>query len=212
MSLESVRVVMRWPLRAARRCAAGVPGRLGLLFVVALLGAACRGAMVDQPKVEPLEASDFFSGSQSARPLPPNAIPRNAVVDPGSFTTGMEDGAPVATVPVTLTQELLARGQEQYDVYCAPCHGLAGHGDGPVVQRGFPAPPSLHEERLRQAPAGRYFDVISNGLGAMFSYAGRVGPADRWAIIAYVRALQLSQGAAVEELAPEDVDQLPEEE
>lgn len=211
MSPEPVRAPILWFLYGFLRTALrGAAGRLGLLAVIVLLTVACRGAMTDQPKVEPLERSAFFSDAPSARPLPDNTVPRSAVVEPESFSTGMEGGAPVATVPVTLTQELLDRGRQQYDIFCAPCHGLTGDGDGPVVQRGFPAPPSFHEERLRRAAAGYYFDVITNGFGAMFSYAGRVSPTDRWAIIAYVRALQLSQGVPVEQLPPEDVDQLPE--
>ena len=180
---------------------------LAFLFVAVLI-TGCRQAMAEQPKIEPLEPSVFFENFQSARPIPDNAVPRQATVEPEWFYSGMQDGEVVQTVPLTLTEELLARGQERYNIYCAPCHGLTGDGEGIVARRGFPEPPSYHSERLRQAPAGYFFQVITDGFGTMYSYAARVKPADRWAIIAYIRALQLSQNAPVDELPPEDIEGL----
>lgn len=162
--------------------------------------------MAEQPKIEPLEPSVFFEHFQSARPIPENAVPRQALVEPEWFYTGMREGQLVQTIPISITQELLVRGQEQYNIFCSPCHGLAGFGEGIVVRRGFPEPPNFHTVRLRQAPAGYFFQVISDGFGEMYSYAARVEPAERWAIIAYIRALQLSQHAPLDELAPEDIE------
>lgn len=113
-------------------------------------------------------------------------------------------GVPADTFPYPITREILERGQDRYNIFCAPCHALTGTGDGMIVQRGFSPPPSFHSDRLRQAPVGHYFDVITNGFGRMYSYSSRVPPADRWAIIAYIRALQLSQDAPVDELSAED--------
>jgi mono/diheme cytochrome c family protein len=117
-------------------------------------------------------------------------------------------GTPVEEFPFVITAEIMERGQSRYNIFCAPCHALTGDGDGQIVRRGFSAPPSLHSDRLRDAPVGHYYDVITNGFGRMYSYSSRVTPADRWAIIAYIRALQLSQNAASEKLSPEDRTQL----
>lgn len=113
-------------------------------------------------------------------------------------------GTPADTFPYPITREILDRGRARYNIYCAPCHALTGTGDGMIVQRGFSPPPSFHSQRLRQAPVGHYFDVITNGFGRMYSYSSRVPPADRWAIIAYIRALQLSQDAPIDELSADD--------
>jgi mono/diheme cytochrome c family protein len=181
-----------------------------LLLVALLLVAGCRRQMVDQPKVEPLEASAFFPGNQSARPLTDNAVPRGGFVGDQVFYTGMEDGELTRTFPISLTRQLVERGREQYDIFCSPCHGLAGNGRGMIVERGFPSPPTFHSQRLREAPVGHYFDVISNGFGAMFEYRSRVPPQERWAIIAYIRALQLSQNAPIDSLSAEELQQLEE--
>ena len=113
------------------------------------------------------------------------------------------------TLPLPLTEALLLEGRDQYNIYCSPCHGLAGFGDGMVVQRGYPTPPSFHSNRLRQAPDGHIFDVIGNGFGQMYGYGARVEPAERWAIVAYIRTLQMSQHLPVERLAPEERELLP---
>ncbi|HSM58584.1 MAG TPA: cytochrome c [Candidatus Sulfomarinibacteraceae bacterium] len=182
---------------------------LAVMFLLLLL-AGCQAGLGDQPQVQPFEPNRFFTQSQSARPIPDNAVPRQRELEPEWLETGRVNNELVATIPAPLSEDLLRRGQEQYRIYCAPCHGESGYGDGMVVRRGFPAPASLHEQRLRQAPAGYYFEVISSGQGDMFSYASRVAPRDRWAIVAYIRALQVSQGADVEQLPEEDRRQLQE--
>jgi len=116
---------------------------------------------------------------------------------------GLENGQPAATFPFTITQTVLQQGQERYNIFCTPCHGYDGYGKGMIVQRGFSPPPSFHQDRLRTAPVGHFFDVITNGYGAMYSYGDRIPPADRWAIIAYIRALQLSQDAKLADVPPE---------
>jgi mono/diheme cytochrome c family protein len=154
--------------------------------------------MYNQPKAKAYSQSDFFRDGTSARPLPEHAVEYHGYNVNQADNAGLTNGLLVTQLPapLTLTPELLERGRERYDIYCAVCHGLTGTGNGEVVQRGYPAPPSYHSERLRQAPLGHFYDVITNGYGAMYSYAGRVEPTDRWAIAAYIRALQLSQQAA----------------
>jgi mono/diheme cytochrome c family protein len=164
--------------------------------------------MDQQPAVQPYEFSPFFAGGQSARQPVEETVPRGAVLEPEWVETGQVDGEPVNELPEAPTEAQLRLGQEQFAIYCAPCHGPEGDGDGRVVQNGFPAPPSFHSERLRQAPAGHYFDVITNGYGDMYSYADRVQPEERWAIIAYIRALQLSRQAPADWLSDEERQQL----
>ena len=150
-----------------------------------------------------LEESQFFADGMAARPLPANTIPRGelgaAMLDE-AFFTGRVDGEFVETVPVPVDADFMARGQQEYDAFCTPCHGRAGYGDGIVVQRGFPEPPSFHIDRLREVPDGYYYDVITNGFGVMYSYKARVNPESRWAIVAYIRALQVSQNVPADEL------------
>jgi cytochrome c553 len=167
-----------------------------------------------QPRYNPMEASTFFDDGRSERPLVPGTVARSqSRTDDGyctsalkdeAFCTGKVDGVEVDAFPFPITRKILARGQERYNIYCTPCHDRVGDGQGMIVQRGFPPPPSYHIERLRQAPVGHFFSVMTNGYGTMYSYASRVSPEDRWAIAAYIRALQLSQGAKVSEL--EEVD------
>ena len=162
--------------------------------------------MRDQPKYGTLEESQFFANEMAARPLPANTIPRGkwgAAMLNETFYTGKIDGEFVETVPVPVTPELIQRGQRKYDIFCSPCHGRVGYGDGMIVQRGFPEPPSFHIDRLRDEPDGYFYDVMTNGFGVMYDYKARVNPEDRWAIVAYIRALQLSQNVPVDEL-PED--------
>jgi len=160
--------------------------------------------MNDEPRYKPLAESDFFADGQSARPRVDGTIARGHLRLDQAFYTGRSNGAFVSTPPVPVTRDLLARGRERFDIFCSPCHGRLGDGDGVVVERGFRSPPSYHIDRLRTAPVGHFFDVMTNGFGAMASYASRVQPADRWAIAAYIRALQLSQHAALSD-APADV-------
>ena len=173
-----------------------------VLFSVLVL-AACSNGMDDQPRYEPYEASTFFDNGMSARPLLPNTVARGQLRADSHLYAGQVGGAPAAEFPFAVTSDVLARGQARYNIYCAPCHGDAGYGDGVIVQRGFTPPPSFHQERLRLLPEGHIFDVITNGIGAMYSYGDRIVPEDRWAIIAYVRALQLSQNATLEDVPAE---------
>lgn len=183
--------------------------RASLTLSGALLLAACTaGQMRDQPKYETFEASTFFADGLSARPILPNTVAQGQLRTDSHFYAGLENGAPATTFPFTVTMAVLTRGQERYAIFCAPCHGYDGAGTGMVVQRGFSPPPSFHSERLRNLPPGYLFDVITNGFGTMYSYGDRVPPADRWAIIAYIRALQLSQNAQVGDVPPEERQQL----
>ena len=125
---------------------------------------------------------------------------REASANRGTLNTGKVNGQPSEAFPYPVTKEIVERGRERYDVFCAPCHGFAGDGDGMIVQRGFRHPPSIHDDRLRTAPAGHFFEVITNGFGVMFPYGYRVPPRDRWAIIAYIRALQLSRQTPLEDV------------
>lgn len=156
---------------------------------------ACRQDMFEQPKSSPLGPSDFFADGAAARPIPPHTVARNDLAGDEAFYTGMIGTNLVTTFPFAVTRGVLLRGQQCYEIDCVPCHGETGDGNGIVVERGFPAPPSYNIDRLRDAPAGHFFDVMTRGYGVMYSYAARVQPADRWAITAYIRALQLSQHA-----------------
>jgi mono/diheme cytochrome c family protein len=175
-----------------------------------LLLAGCQQQMADQPRYEPLQRSTFFGDERSARPLPPGTVARGHLNADQAFYTGMSGGTPVATFPLRVTPEVLARGRERFDIFCAPCHGRTGNGDGMVVRRGFRPPPSYHVDRLRQAPVGHFFDVMTKGFGAMPDYAAQVPPRDRWAIAAYIRALQLSQHATLADVPPAERKQLTE--
>jgi mono/diheme cytochrome c family protein len=169
--------------------------RVFVLCALGLLGAGCRKGMVDQPHLKPLAEDHFFADGSGARVPPAHTVARGELREDAAFYTGQIDGHLVAAFPQPVTRELLARGRERFEIYCAVCHGRTGAADGMIVQRGFPKPPSLHEPRLRDAPIGHFFDVMTNGYGVMFSYASRVPPEDRWAVAAYIRALQLSQHA-----------------
>jgi mono/diheme cytochrome c family protein len=164
--------------------------------------------MADQPKFEPYEPNLFFSDGASARQPVANTVARGQLRTDSLLYQGLENGAPAARFPYTITLEMLERGQERYNIFCAPCHGYDGYGQGEVVQRGFTPPTSFHEERLRNAPPGYYFGVITNGFGRMYGYADRVKPEDRWAIIAYIQALQASQSATLEDVPPEERERL----
>lgn len=174
----------------------------GLIAATIILLPACRRDMADQPHRKPLEASRFFVDHASSRPLPPHTIARGQLHDDAHFFTGRVGGLLVATFPAPVTRAQLERGRERFEIYCAVCHGRTGEANGMIVQRGFPTPPSLHIDRLREMPVGHFFDVITNGFGLMYSYAARVEPSDRWAIAAYIRALQLSQHAQITDAEP----------
>lgn len=180
-----------------------------LIFVLGLVLSGCRQDMHNQPKFIPLRSSEFFPDRRSARYPVAGTIPRlddptldAEQLDPNSyFLTGRHNGSTLGNelpfTPQTQAQlhELLTRGQERYNIYCSPCHSEIGDGNGMIVQRGYKRPPSFHQDRLRNAPLGHFFDVISNGFGAMPDYSAQIHPVDRWAIAAYIRALQLSQDA-----------------
>jgi len=178
-----------------------------LLTVAAcLLATGCRQNMHNQHKVKPLGESTFFAGGQGARPIPAHTVPRGDLREGMAFTGLGADNKPSAQMPpeIKLTRELLVRGQERYNIYCSPCHGRLGNGLGMIVQRGYKRPTSYHIERLRAAPIGYFFNVITEGYGVMPTYAPQIPVADRWAIAAYIRVLQLAHRAPLAELAPED--------
>jgi mono/diheme cytochrome c family protein len=192
-------------------CGLGSACALWIAVAITLLLAACRPDMENQPKAKPLSESDFFSNQANARPIPPHAVERGDVRENAAFYTGLTNGTYVTRLPIQLTPELLTRGRERYDVMCAECHDRTGSGNGMVVLRGFPQPPSYHVPRLRNAPIGHFFDVITNGYGVMYSYATRVEPEDRWAIAAYIRALQLSHNINASQLNPAEFQKLESE-
>ena len=167
------------------------------IVAVALAVAGCRQDMHDAPRYEPLEASTFFANGQASRALVANTVARGLLREDTHLNEGKVNGQLATTFPMPVTADVMARGQERFNVFCSPCHGKTGSGNGMVVQRGFRAPPSYHEDRLRNAPVGYFFDVMTNGFGAMQDYSSQVPVADRWAIAAYMRALQLSQRATV---------------
>jgi mono/diheme cytochrome c family protein len=167
---------------------------------VSLALAGCRQDMHDAPRYEPLEATTFFANGQSARQPVVNTVARGQLREDRHLDEGVVDGKPAETFPMPITDEVMKRGQERFNVFCSPCHGRTGAGNGMIVQRGFRQPPSYHEDRLRNAPVGYFFDVMSHGFGAMQDYSSQVPIADRWAIAAYIRALQLSQRATVEDV------------
>jgi len=176
---------------------------LAILFIVS----ACRQDMHDQPRYEPLELNSFFADGSASRQLVEGTVARGMLKTDKHLYFGKVDGEPARTFPFEITAEVLERGRERYNIYCSPCHDQLGYGNGMIVQRGFRQPPSFHTDRLRQVAVGHIFDVISNGFGAMYDYSDRIKAADRWAIVAYVRTLQLSQNMSIEEI-PEDKQQL----
>lgn len=192
------------------------------LFVFAFLlftfsfASACRYDMQDQPRYKAYKQSDFFTDRRASRDLPEGTVPRGYLRENKAFYTGKKENADpnaqvqtttdatgntlvssfpndVTEFPMPITEEVINRGQERYNISCIVCHGPLGKGDGMIVRRGFSKPPTYHDDRLRNAPVGHFFDVITNGWGKMGSYASQVTPADRWAIIAYIRTLQVSQ-------------------
>ncbi len=181
------------------------------------ISAGCRYDMQDQPRYKAFKESDFFADKRSSRDLPNGTVPRGQLrADKALYTGKKENADPNAVVqttidpvsgntlissfpndieefPVPVTKALLDRGEQRYKVFCIVCHGPVGEGDGMIVRRGFVKPPTYNDDRLRNAPVGHFFDVITNGQGRMNNYASQIPVADRWAIVAYIRALQLSQ-------------------
>ncbi len=176
-----------------------------LVAAVALsLLTACHRDMRDQHRAEANERSQFFSDQRSDRPYEVGVIARDASIGDDIFMTGRQNGELVQISPRTPSLDTLQRGQQRYNIYCAPCHDRVGEGKGMIVQRGFRQPPTFHSPRLRALPDGHFFEVITEGFGTMPSYRAQISSDDRWAIVAYVRALQLSQFAPAESLSPSD--------
>jgi len=199
--------------RGAVTIHAGSAGRAARLLTLVLLlsvpGIQC-DQMADQPRYEAFEARDVSPTVSSARqPVPGTVAQGHARLDDHLYR-GMVNDQPARTFPFEITKEDVQRGRERYGVFCAHCHGLSGHGDGMIIQRGFTQPPSYHTRRLRDAPVGHFFDVITNGFGAMYSHDTRVPVRDRWRIVAYIRALQLSQHAELEALPEKDRQEIKE--
>ncbi len=174
--------------------------RMICLSALALWLAGCRMDMHEQPKYLPYEPTTFFDDGRSERPVVPGTVARGQLRLDELLYTGKENGVLSNKFPFPITREDLERGRQRYNIYCTPCHDYTGSGRGIVVQRGFPPPPSYHIDRLRQAPVGHFFDVMTSGYGSMYSYASRIEPEDRWRIAAYIRVLQLSEHATVQDV------------
>jgi hypothetical protein len=183
----------------------------GLAYVaaVATLLSGCRLDMHIQPKYLPYEPTSFFADGRSERQPVAGTVARGQLRLDELLYTGKENGEISNRFPFPMTRQDLERGEQRYNIYCTPCHDYTGGGNGIIVQRGFASPPSFHSDRLRGAPAGHFFDVMTNGYGSMYSYASRVEPEDRWRIAAYIRALQLSEHATLQDVPDEERDKLP---
>ena len=177
-----------------------------LLVLLALT--SCRQKMANQARYDPLEPSDFFADGMSARPRIAGTVARGELSTNPFLDTGKINGQLANGFPFPVTKEVIDRGQERFNIYCTPCHGRLGDGNGMIPSRGLRRPPSFHTQTLRNATTGHFFDVITNGFGAMPPYAGVVSPRDRWAVIAYIRTLQISQNATTAELPPDAVTKL----
>jgi mono/diheme cytochrome c family protein len=173
------------------------------LLLAGVLAAGCRQDMHDAPRYEPYEKSEFFADGRSARPLVAGTVARGHLREDAALYTGKSGTAFVDAIPLPVDEKMMRRGRERFGIYCIPCHGRSGRGDGIVVRRGYRRPASFHEDRLRAQPDGYFFDVMTNGFGAMPDYAAQVNARDRWAIVAYIRALQLSQNATLAEVPPD---------
>ena len=175
------------------------PRTISIAFLL-LACAGCEDSMRDQARIKPFQESAFFDDMRSARSLPLGTVSRDSLREKPEYYSGRNGNDFAAHVPVKVTRALLQRGRERFNIYCSVCHGADGYGKGIIVERGFTPPPSYHIERLRTVPDGYLFDVITHGKGAMYPYANRVTPGDRWAIIAYIRTLQLSQHATLDDV------------
>jgi mono/diheme cytochrome c family protein len=175
----------------------------------------CRSEMYDQPRYKPYAPSELFDDGTSARPLEAGTVARRdprepAIASSELFTTGKTAGKLAESLPFPVDELVLKRGQDRFQIFCTPCHGELGDGQGMIVRRGFNPPPTFHSDEMRNQPLGHFFDVITRGHGTMYSYASRIPPRDRWAIAAYIRALQLSQYAVASDLSADDRNRLPE--
>jgi mono/diheme cytochrome c family protein len=178
---------------------------LAFLCLLCLIPVSCTQQMADQPRYGPLQASDFFANGSSARPLPTGVIPHDYIPKDELRDTGTVNGKPADRFPFPIDNALMLRGRERYNIYCSPCHDYVGTGDGMAARRGFQRKPaSFQSDEMRATPAGHFFDVITNGFGSMPSYANQIPVRDRWAITAYIRALQLSQSASINDVPADD--------
>ena len=181
-----------------------VNGKVALGIVLMFGAFGCRQDMHDQPRYKPLAESDFFGDRRSARPQVEGTVARGDLRENTPRNTGRTGNVLVSTNPLPLSRALVQRGQDRYRIFCTPCHGYAGRGDGLIVQRGYRRPASFHDPRLQGEPDGYFFDVMTNGFGAMPDYAAQISVDDRWAIVAYVRALQLSENATLKDVPSGD--------
>lgn len=179
------------------------PNLVSVIVIALFSTAACRRDMQDQPKYKPLGESRFFADGRDSRPIPPGTIARDELADTDPIHTGATNGAFLETIPLPVNAALLQRGRDRFNIYCSPCHGQTGNGYGMVRQRGFWIPANLHTDRLRSVPPGYIYQVIKNGYGAMPDHGDQIPVNDRWAIVAYLRALQLSRDANISDVPPE---------
>ena len=179
-----------------------------VLLLIGTAGCELRQAMYDQEKYEPLEASAFFADGMSFRSQVDGTVAQGQLMLDEHFYQGKIQGQLAETLPMAVDRQLLERGRERFNIFCSPCHDKTGSGNGMIVQRGLKQPPSYHQQRLREVPVGHFFDVMTNGFGVMYSYASRIPVADRWAIAAYIKVLQLSQNLEFDQLPAEDQRQL----
>lgn len=182
------------------------------LIVAAMSLTGCRQDMHDQPRYRIASASDFWSDGRSVRPQVAGTVARGGLKTDTAYYTGKVNGRNIMEFPIPITKEVIARGKDRFTIYCTPCHGLTGYGDGIIVTRGLKNPPSYHSEAMREQPVGHFFDVMSNGLGSMASYAARIPVQDRWAIISYIRVLQQSQNVKLTQLTADEVAKVRESE
>lgn len=178
--------------------------RLVLALTLLVTLGACRQRMANQPRYDPLEASDFFPDGMTARPRIAGTVARGEISADPFFDTGKINGQVGDGFPFAVTMDVVDRGQERFNIYCSECHGRLGDGNGMIPARGYRHPPSFHTQTLRTAPTGHFFDVMTNGFGAMPQYGTMIPPRDRWAIVAYIRALQLSGNATLNDVPPAD--------
>lgn len=176
---------------------------LAALGALVVLGSGCAD-MKDQPRFEPFEKTDFFDDGRASRPLVEGSVPRGFLREDDRYYRGLaEDGTFVRTMPVDVDQAMLDRGRDRYDVFCSPCHSMVGDGAGMIVLRGYKPAGNFHQDRLRAVSDGYLYDVIGNGFGQMAGYASKIKPEDRWAIVAYIRALQLARFTDVATIEPD---------
>lgn len=178
----------------------GTGSALGAVLLCLWLS-ACQQQMADQPRHEPLQKSEFADDQRASRPLVEGTVARGHLRDDAHLYRGLIGGKPADKFPFVIDKQALLRGQERYNIFCAPCHDQIGGGQGMIVRRGLRAPASFHIDRLRATPDGTFFEYITEGFGVMPDYAQQISPEDRWAIVAYIRALQLSQNARLSDLA-----------